>query len=290
MKKSLFSILALGVSAMAAAQSGQQPAANAILVSQTRDGNVITSCYKIPHDSGKQAEFDLHYAINRSDVVTSYSDNSQQIADLKDFMEQCKDSTLHISAIHIVGYASPDGNVVHNDTLAAHRAQSLYNFAVRTFRPKQNIDRAYKTFCWSDCIPVVKGSSVPQKDAVLKILASTVHSEMQKESALKSMPESWCYLTTNVLPQMRYADIEFDYGVDEYVTRTTTVEQTAPAKSDSTTQAEQPAAVVVEEEVGVIIATPAGHEAEHKEKREDKKEERKEKKENRKEDVEVIYW
>ena len=287
-------MLALSVSVVAAAQSNQLPAANAILVSQTRDGNVVTTRYKIPHDHGKQAEFDVHYAINRSDVVTSYSDNSQQIADLKDFMEQTKDSTMHISAIHIVGYASPDGNTKHNDSLAAHRAQALYNFAVRTFHPKQKIDTAHKTFHWSDCIPVVKSSSMPQKDAVLKILASATHSELQKEAALKAMPEAWNYFATNVLPQMRYADIGFDYGVDEFVTRTTTVEQSEPAKSEtptqSQTQSQQSTPVVVEEEVGIIVATPVGHEAERNEKREERKEERKDKKDNRKGEVEVIYW
>lgn len=287
-------MLALSVSVVAAAQSNQLPAANAILVSQTRDGNVVTTRYKIPHDHGKQAEFDVHYAINRSDVVTSYSDNSQQIADLKDFMEQTKDSTMHISAIHIVGYASPDGNTKHNDSLAAHRAQALYNFAVRTFHPKQKIDTAHKTFHWSDCIPVVKSSSMPQKDAVLKILASATHSELQKEAALKAMPEAWSYFATNVLPQMRYADIGFDYGVDEFVTRTTTVEQSEPAKNEtptqSQTQSQQSTPVVVEEEVGIIVATPVGHEAERNEKREERKEERKDKKDNRKGEVEVIYW
>ena len=287
-------MLALGVSAVAAAQSNQLPAANAILVSQTRDGNVVTTRYKIPHDHGKQAEFDVHYAINRSDVVTSYSDNSQQIADLKDFMEQTKDSTMHISAIHIVGYASPDGNTKQNDSLAVHRAQALYNFAVRTFHPKQKINTAHKTFHWSDCIPVVKSSSMPQKEAVLKILASATHSELQKEAALKAMPEAWSYFATNVLPQMRYADIEFDYGVDEFVTRTTTVEQSEPAKSETPAQpqaqSQQSTPVVVEEEVGIIVVTPVGHEAERNEKREERKEERKDKKDNRKGEVEVIYW
>lgn len=290
MKKSLFTILALGVSAVAVAQSGQLPVANAILVSQTRDGNVVTTRYKIPHDHGKQAEFDLHYAINRSDVVTSYSDNTQQIAELKDFVEQSKDSTMHISAIHIIGYASPDGNATKNDSLAAHRAQSLYNFAVRTMQPKQKIETSHKTFHWSDCIPMVKSSQIPQKEAVLNILASTTHSETQKEVALKSLHQAWNYLASNVLPQMRYADIEFDYGVDEFVTHTTTVEQSEPAKSETPAQTEVPAAVVVEEEVGVIVATPVGHEAERNEKQEEKKEERREKKENRKSEVEVIYW
>ena len=109
MKKILLTILALGATAAVAAQNTQAPAANAVLVSQTRNGNVVTSHYKIPHDKGKHAEFDLHYAVNQSKINPSFSDNTEQISDLKDFMAQAKDTTMHISAIHIVGYASLNG-------------------------------------------------------------------------------------------------------------------------------------------------------------------------------------
>ena len=196
MKKILLSIVALGATAAVAAQSIQAPAANAILVSQTCDGNVVTSRYKIPHNSGRQAGFDVHYAINKANITPAYSDNTQQIADLKDFMAQTKDTTMHISAIHIVGYASPDGNAKQNDTLAAHRAQSLYHYAVNTYHPAQKIDTKSKTYHWSDCIPAVEKSAIPQKEQVLAVLKSMSHSEAQKEMALRKMPEAWKYLNT----------------------------------------------------------------------------------------------
>ena len=144
MKKILLTVLALGAIAAVAAQGNQAPAANAILVSQTRQGDVVTTRYKIPHDSGRSAEFDMHYAVNKSNIVPTYSDNSAQIADLKDFMSQCCDSTMHVSAIHIVGYASPDGDVKQNDSLASKRAQSLYHYAVNTYHPAQSIATSHK--------------------------------------------------------------------------------------------------------------------------------------------------
>lgn len=249
MKKFLLTVLALGTTAAVVAQSNQAPAANAILVSQTRQGDVVTSRYKIPHNNGRNAEFDVHYAVNRANIVPSYSDNPRQIADLKDFMAQCCDSTMHVSAIHIVGYASPDGGTTQNDTLASQRAQSLYHYAVNTYHPAQKIVTSHKVFHWKDCVPMVEKSNIPNKSDVLTILKSTMHTEQQKEAALRKMPDAWRYLATNILPQMRYADIEFDYGVDEFITRTTT----EPAKP---VQTSQPETVVVDEEMGVIIATP----------------------------------
>lgn len=286
MKKILLSVMALGTTVAVVAQSDQAPAANAILVSQTRNGNTIVSHYKIPHKDGRQAEFDIRYAINRSEITPSYSGNTQQIAELKDFMMQSKDTTMHISAIHIVGYASPDGDTTQNDSLAAHRAQSLYHYAVNTYHPEQKIDVKHKTFLWSDCVPAVEKSNIPNKEQVLAILKSTAHTESQKEEALRKMPDSWSYLTTNILTQMRYADIEFDYGVDEFVTRTTTIESTPQAQPVQTAQPKSED-VVVDEEVGIIIATP-NHES-AAEKREDRKMKKMEKKSN-KEVVEVIYW
>ena len=253
MKKSLFTILALSATVAVLAQNNQAPAANAILVSQTRQGDVVTTRYKIPHDDGRTAEFDMHYAVNNSNIESSYSDNSEQMSELKDFMAQCCDSTTHVSAIHIVGYASPDGDAKQNSDLASKRAQSLLNYAVNTYHPTQKIETSYKTLRWSDCVTAVEHSNIPNKNQVLAILNSTSHTEPQKEDALRRLPEAWDYLATNILPQMRYADIEFDYGVDEYVTRTTVLPQTKPAEPTQTTQTEP---VVVEEEMGVIIAMP----------------------------------
>lgn len=281
-------MLALGVTTITFAQSNQAPAANAVLVSQTRNGDVVTTRYKIPHNDGKQAEFDVHYAINKSNIVPSFSDNTKQIAELKDFMAQTKDTTMHISAIHIVGYASPDGNAKQNDSLASKRAQSLYHYAVNTYHPEQKIDTQHKTFKWSDCVSAVEKSNIPQKEQVLAILKSTQHTESQKEAELRKLPESWKYITTNILPQMRYADIEFDYGVDEYVTRTTTIPKTEPAKPVQTSQT-KPQEVIVDEEMGIIVATP-NHSCNDKEcKRCDKKMQKAVKK-SAKESVEVIYW
>ena len=291
MKKFLLTVLALGTTAAVVAQSNQAPAANAILVSQTQQGNVVTSRYKIPHNDGRNAEFDFHYAVNKSNIVPSYSDNPRQMAELKDFMVQCCDSTMHVSAIHIVGYASPDGNTTQNDTLASKRAQSLYHYAVNTYHPAQKIATSHKALHWKDCVPMVEKSNIPQKSQVLAVLKSVSHTEHEKEMALRKMPDAWKYLATNILPQMRYADIEFNYGVDEFVTRTTTVAQTEPAKpvqtSQSTSQTtSQPKPIVVDEEMGIIIATP-NHDAE------DKRHHHKDKKSDKARvigEYEAIYW
>uniref|UniRef100_UPI0040573EE1 OmpA family protein n=1 Tax=Alistipes sp. TaxID=1872444 RepID=UPI0040573EE1 len=288
MKKTLFIMLALGATTVVMAQSNQAPA-NAVLVSQTRSGDVVTTRYKIPHNNGKHAEFDVHYAINRSQIAPNYSDNTEQIAELKDFMEQTKDTTMHISTIHIVGYASPDGNAKQNDTLASQRAQSLYHYAVNTYHPEQKITTDHKAFKWSDCVDAVEKSDIPHKEQVLSILKSTSHTEPQKEQALRKMPDAWRYLATHILPQMRYADIEFDYGVDEFVTRTTVVPKTEPAKPVQTTQPQQPEEVVVSEEMGIIVATPR-HDVDSKENKRNQKKARKADKKNVKGGYEAIYW
>jgi hypothetical protein len=244
----------------------------------------VTSRYKIPHNAGRSAEFDMHYATNKSNIVPAYSDNSEQIADLNEFMAQCCDSTMHVSSIHIVGYASPDGNVKQNDSLASQRAQSLYHYAVNTYHPTQKIATSHKALRWSDCVAAVEKSEIPNKNQVLSILKSTSHTEPQKEIALRRLPEAWDYLASNILPEMRYADIEFDYGVDEYITRTTVEPQSKPAEASQPTQS-QP--LVVEEEVGVIIATPNHDSKDDKSRHHNKKRDEKGRVIG---EYEAIYW
>lgn len=288
MKKFFILPLALCYIATTSAQSNNAPMANAVLISQTKNGNTVTSRYVVRHDTGRSANFDIHYTISRAQIVPTYSDNSRQINELKEFMGESKDSMMHISAIHIVGYASPDGNLVHNDSLASHRAQALCQYAINTYHPDQKIDTDYKTFSWKECINAVTNSTIPQKEEVLAILNSN-HTECEKEAHLRKLPEAWKYLTNNLLPTMRYADISFDYGVDEVITRTTIVKQPTPpatATTTSTTPATKPEVVVVDEEMGIIIATPK---EDHDTKRNERKA-RKADKKNSKGGSEVRYW
>lgn len=288
MKRTLFLIFTLATSLMAVAQSGK-PAANAVLLSETRNGNTVTTRYLIPHNEGKHAEFDVHYTISRSDIVPSYSTNKEQMNELKEFMAHTSDTTMHLSAIHIVGYASPDGNGAQNDSLAAHRASSLYRYAVNTYHPKQKIDVDHHAYHWSDVVKAVEASNIPNKQAVLQVLQSS-HTEKDKEAALRKMAEAWNYLATKILPTMRYADIEFDYGVDEVVTHTTLVSQPkpetpptsqpAPKPSSQPAQTTQPQQewVVVDEEMGIIVATPKSDAEQRKECRKEMREAKKSKK------------
>ena len=288
MKKFFILPLALCCIATTSAQSNNAPMANAVLISQTKNGNTVTSRYVVRHDTGRSANFDIHYTISRAQIVPTYSDNSRQINELKEFMGESKDSMMHISAIHIVGYASPDGNLTHNDSLASHRAQALCQYAINTYHPDQKIDTDYKTFSWKECIGAVTNSTIPQKEEVLAILNSN-HTECEKEAHLRKLPEAWKYLTNNLLPTMRYADISFDYGVDEVITRTTIVKQPTPpatATTTSTTPATKPEVVVVDEEMGIIIATPK---EDHNTKRNERKA-RKADKKNSKSGSEVRYW
>ena len=132
----------------------------------------------------------------------------------------------------------------------------------------------------------------PDKEQVLSILKSTSHTEPQKEMALRKMPDSWSYLATNILPQMRYADIEFDYGVDEFVTRTTVVAPTEPAKPVQTSQpaTQQPEMVVVDEEMGIIVATPRHDYDDDGDNKRNQRKARKADKKNIKGGYEAIYW
>lgn len=284
MKKSILTTLACAIGTIALAQTSAQPA-NAVLISQSRNGNTVTSRYLVHHDDDKHADFDIHYTINKATINPSYSNNNDQIGELKEFMAHTKDTTMHISAIHIVGYASPDGNTTKNDTLASHRAQSLCQYAINTYHPKTEIDTSYKTYHWADCVEAVENSSIPQKGEVLVILNSN-NTEKEKEIHLRKLAQAWKYLTNNILPTMRYADISFDYGIDEVITRTTTIAEPAPkpAPAPATTK---PEAIVVDEEMGIIIATPDdGNETSRRSERKARKANKK----GTKGGYEVIYW
>ena len=254
MKRTIFTLVALSMFGMAMAQSAKpgKPAADAVLISQTQNGNTVISRYRVPQKNNSHADFDVHYAVNRSDISASFADNTEQIDSLNKFMSRTADTMMHIGHIAVHGYASPDGNAKQNDSLAAQRAAKLCHYATQLCNccPATKVATTSRTYTWREVAPVVEKIDMPSKSEVLRILRSSA-SEPDKERQLRRYPAAWRYLANNVLPQMRYADIEFDYGVDKVVT-TTFVSQPAPQPAPQP----QPDVVVVDEETGIIIASP----------------------------------
>lgn len=259
--------LALGVNAQ------QVYHADTILLDETNQNNQITKRYLIRRHNGTKAQFSLHFQLDMSNLVTTFSNNAEHLTLLGKFVERLKDTSLHVSAINIRGYASPDGDSEFNVMLAAKRGATFDEY-INDHYPNIQPMVSSHAYTWSECIEAVTNSQIQNKEQVLTILSDNSMGERDKENALRTHKAVWEYLETNILPTMRRADLCFDYGENEIVTIVTNVptpktsEAVKPAETTSSETKPQPIAIIESEETGIIVELPEKeHHQRHKRKK-----------------------
>lgn len=252
----------------------QGVAQDSLLLSKKQQGDKVIEQYLIRNAERGQMDFEMLFPINDSSLQSTFADNEQAIASLNRFAEQAADTTMHISSVKVVGYASPDGVEPKNESLAKARATALANY-VRNHCPKSNITTSAEVYSWADCVPAVKASSISDKEAVLAILNSTTHTELQKQAELEKLSKAWMMLKNTILPPMRHSALIVDYSQDKVVQKVVTVTPPAPKPAATTiadthttpapttaqnkpktTEKVYPVAVVETDEMGIIVEVP----------------------------------
>ena len=271
MKK--FTLFLCGASITAVSAFAHGLATDSVLISKHQQGDKIVEKYLLPNAESDRADFEILFPINVSALQQSFADNTDSVAALYRFMERAADTTMHIRSVMVVGYASPDGLESKNVALAQSRAAATTAYLKQQCN-KVDVQHSSVALKWSDCVDKVKSSSLTNKEAILAILNSTSHTELQKQAELEKLTEAWKYFKNTLLPSMRKSDINIDYAVDKYVEKVVTVApkpapQPAPAPQPSEepqntstsvpeakSEKRYPVAVVETEEMGIIVEVP----------------------------------
>ncbi len=164
-------------------------------------------------------EFSMRYQINISRMISSYDNNSKEVAGLRSFINEIiADENKGIKRINVCGYASPDGGVTANKRLATARAVDCRNFINKSFNMSKypgNTEGFAQP--WSATKEAITKSAITNKTAVLSLVSSSQPSATI-EQKLKEMPASWRYISANILPPMRCVEVEVVYTGQNIVT------------------------------------------------------------------------
>lgn len=204
---------------------------DSVLLSQSCDGDYMVCKYLVRHNSEGNSDFAVRYRINLSTMSPNLDDNNRELAQLKLFMDSLsRDSMIRVRTVEITGYASPDGVEASNQQLAHARAVTLKNY----LDGKYNLSKRYNVAIegvvenWDACDKALGKSNVAGRDKALAVIRSR-ESKAEKQRDLKAMPAVWNYLKADVLPTLRYADVEFGYNRDKVVVTRTRMNKPKPA-------------------------------------------------------------
>lgn len=192
------------------AQSG-----NKRMLAEWRDGDYIVRRYVVTDNASTNQNYEIHYAINSANTVVGFEDNSEELARLDSFFDELqRDTTIHISKIEIVGYASPDGTTKFNSELARRRAQELSAMLAQRYNiSDSNIAISSHVEPWSATSDAIEHSSLNNRNDLVRIVNSN-EAPMTIDNKLKHEDKAWKWMKSDVLPDMRRATVSIAYTKD----------------------------------------------------------------------------
>ena len=149
---------------------------------------------------------DLIYKINSSRLAKKAT-ATDEVAALKASVESYLNNDRAAQTVYVNGYASPDGPEKFNDKLAGKRSQSGLKAVQKLLAETGlNIDAAAYGEDWDGFKAAVAASNIQDKDLILQVLGMYT-SSAEREKEIKNLASVFGALKTDVLPQLRRAQI-----------------------------------------------------------------------------------
>lgn len=237
----------------------QAPAADTVILSETTDGDYIVRRVLVKRQG--DSDYSIRYLINLATLNATLNGNQKELGDLNNFVENMmRDTTTKVSSVSITGYSSPDGPRQFNETLARNRARNFKNYVDRKYNFSKKYDVKVSSVAedWEMCRTLVAQSSMPERDAVLRIIDDSQSSEA-KEQALKKMPSAWEYMARNILPPLRRVELVIDYGQGQVVEQRVMIPRPEPVVEVIEEQVTvcEPCCEVVDDSInGILVEMP----------------------------------
>ena len=120
-----------------------------------------------------------------------------------------------LNNIEISAYASPDGGVELNTTLAENRqnnTEKYMNQQLKKGKIETEVDAKYTAQDWDGFQELVSKSNIQNKDLILRVLSMYSDPE-QRETEIKNISSVYKTLADEILPQLRRARLTANYDV-----------------------------------------------------------------------------
>ena len=120
-----------------------------------------------------------------------------------------------ISNIEVSAYASPDGGVSLNTTLAENRESNTTNMLSKDLKKAKidaPIDAKYTAQDWEGFQELVSKSNIQDKELILRVL-SMYQDPAQREQEIKNISSVYKTLADEILPQLRRSRLTLNYEI-----------------------------------------------------------------------------
>lgn len=150
-------------------------------------------------------EADIRFLIQQSNLRSSEL-KSQEMKDLQAAIKDAdQDEKKAINKLEVSGYASPDGGVKLNTTLADARqanAQKYLQKQLKKDKVNANIESSVTAQDWEGFQKAMEASNIQDKDLVLRVLSMYSDPE-EREAQIKNLSAVYKTIAEEILPELR---------------------------------------------------------------------------------------
>lgn len=161
----------------------------------------------------------LDFPVSEMRIYPAYRRNPMELKRIRESIDIIKNDTMvTITAISIHGYASPEGSYRSNALLALGRTLALKEYLQSLYRFEEAIFTVESTpEDWSGLRKYVQESTMPDKEALLKIIDSPIDPDL-KNKRLQSVAKGdpYRFLLKEVYPTLRHSDYTVHYTIREF--------------------------------------------------------------------------
>jgi tetratricopeptide (TPR) repeat protein len=122
---------------------------------------------------------------------------------------------LALTNVEVTAYASPDGELGLNETLAGNRESNATKYIKRQMKKQKmegNVDTKYTAEDWDGFKTLVEKSNIQDKEVILRVL-SMYNDPEKREAEIKNLSSVYAALAEEILPQLRRARLTLNYEV-----------------------------------------------------------------------------
>ena len=175
-----------------------------------------------------QGDMDIYFAVNKSDVNSSFMDNAAEIKDISAALEQSG-----ISKIHLMGYASPEGPYEFNKALAARRAEAVKSF-LRGHGVSDSVEIAVDSSPanWDEVKRMLGETFIENWRGIVAIIDDPAIAPADKNNTIRAKyPVEYDFMLRTWYPHLRVAEITVEGSKPRYsVEQAKSMMQSAPSQ------------------------------------------------------------
>lgn len=161
-----------------------------------------------------QQEADINFLVNQANIRPTEL-KAEDILSLSNKLKEATTQGSSVKGIEISGYASPEGSVDVNTSLAEKRekvAVDYINKQMSKLKTQAQVDSKYTAEDWEGFQQLVSGSSIQDKELILSVLSQFTDPD-QRETEIRKLAAAFKVLADDILPQLRRSKMKVSFEI-----------------------------------------------------------------------------